>query len=468
MKITLKNLGPLKDTSFELGGLTVLCGPNNSGKTYAAYALYGFLEYWANQSPITLEEDFFDKLLQENEYNIPKEELIALFVQTMRDANDGFRKTDWLKRNLLVECNPFIQVDSNLSHEVTLQPYDVDTKYLWSSKPRTYRVRGFTCSPGSPSEHPADCVKILFENKNQEPVIIDFFKKDVKHIIRKVLLHVFSAKAPQSLFIASAERNGTVLFQKEIDFTRSTVFEAIQDDLFEKRDVSAKRVGTPYPAAVKSNLEFVRFLPLIRTQFSFLETDDLKALEDMAGGHYEVSEFGEVTFNPLKGNQTFTFTNSSSSVRSLSLLWFYLRHNAKKHDLIIIDEPELNLHPETQRRVTRMLARLVNAGMRVLITTHSDYIIRELNTLIMLSQDEERVAKIRDREGYSERECIAADRVKVFMTEPDGAPSPDQAYKFVAADIDPVMGIAADTFDRTIEDINRIQDDVLLGSKDEL
>ena len=47
LKIRLKNLGILKYAEFSLGDLTLICGKNNTGKTYAAYALYGFLDVLA-------------------------------------------------------------------------------------------------------------------------------------------------------------------------------------------------------------------------------------------------------------------------------------------------------------------------------------------------------------------------------------------------------------------------------------
>ena len=46
LKIHIKNLGILKQAEFSLGDLTLICGENNTGKTYATYALYGFLLYW--------------------------------------------------------------------------------------------------------------------------------------------------------------------------------------------------------------------------------------------------------------------------------------------------------------------------------------------------------------------------------------------------------------------------------------
>ena len=46
--------------------------------------------------------------------------------------------------------------------------------------------------------------------------------------------------------------------------------------------------------------------------------------------------------------------------------------------MLFIDEPELNLHPGNQRRIARLFARLSKLGIKVFITTHSDYIIKEL------------------------------------------------------------------------------------------
>ncbi|WP_017303734.1 AAA family ATPase [Spirulina subsalsa] len=46
MKIQVKNLGVLKQAEFSLGEITIICGGNNTGKSYATYALYGFLSSW--------------------------------------------------------------------------------------------------------------------------------------------------------------------------------------------------------------------------------------------------------------------------------------------------------------------------------------------------------------------------------------------------------------------------------------
>ncbi len=44
MQFLIKNFGVLKDATFSLGDITIICGPNNTSKTLVSYAIYGFLK----------------------------------------------------------------------------------------------------------------------------------------------------------------------------------------------------------------------------------------------------------------------------------------------------------------------------------------------------------------------------------------------------------------------------------------
>ncbi len=63
----------------------------------------------------------------------------------------------------------------------------------------------------------------------------------------------------------------------------------------------------------------------------------------------------------------------------------YLRHRVDQGDVLIIEEPEAHLHPSMQITLTRQLAALVNAGVRIIVTTHSTWMLKELANLIRLS-----------------------------------------------------------------------------------
>ena len=159
---------------------------------------------------------------------------------------------------------------------------------------------------------------------------------------------------------------------------------------------------------------------------------------------------------------------SSSAVRSLLDIGFYLRHVAQPGDLLMVDEPELNLHPENQRRVARLFARLVNLGVKIFITTHSDYIIKELNTLIMLKHGKPHLKRIAEKEGYLAEELLLADKIKVYIAEEaslllDGNKNKSKCQTLIPADISQEFGIEARSFDTTIETMNRIQEEIVWG-----
>jgi predicted ATP-dependent endonuclease of OLD family len=161
---------------------------------------------------------------------------------------------------------------------------------------------------------------------------------------------------------------------------------------------------------------------------------------------------------------------SSSAVRSLLDIGFYLRHEARIGDLLIVDEPELNLHPENQRRIAKLFARLINIGIKVFITTHSDYIIKEINTLIMLNHNKPHLKQIAAEEGYRQEELLSADQVKVYIAEEDskmlkGQKRKTKFHTLNPAKIDPEMGIEARSFDTTIENMNRIQTAIIWGEE---
>jgi predicted ATPase len=72
-------------------------------------------------------------------------------------------------------------------------------------------------------------------------------------------------------------------------------------------------------------------------------------------------------------------------VKELSPIYLIIRELADKDFLIIIEEPESHLHPAAQIKLMEIFAKLVNEGLNILITTHSDLLLRKLAHLIMES-----------------------------------------------------------------------------------
>jgi hypothetical protein len=112
---------------------------------------------------------------------------------------------------------------------------------------------------------------------------------------------------------------------------------------------------------------------------------------------------------------------ASSLVRALAGLDLYLQ-TAKPGDFIVIDELEMNAHPEAQLALTELVAMLVNRGIRVVMTTHSPYIVDHLNNLMAAARvpperQEELVPyfHLKSREAF-----LPADKVAAYHFAPVG------------------------------------------------
>ena len=56
--------------------------------------------------------------------------------------------------------------------------------------------------------------------------------------------------------------------------------------------------------------------------------------------------------------------------------------SAKKHDLLLIENPEVHLHPAGQALMGQFLATVANAGVQVIIETHSDHVLNGIRRAV--------------------------------------------------------------------------------------
>jgi len=112
-----------------------------------------------------------------------------------------------------------------------------------------------------------------------------------------------------------------------------------------------------------------------------------------------------------------------------------------------MDEPELNLHPDSQITVARIFAKAVNKGFKIILSTHSDYIIKEFNNLIMLNQASK--ADIAEF-GYDKETVLDKEKVG--------------AYFFSDSAIEPIevsdTGLSVKTIDATIDLLDNTMENI--------
>ena len=170
------------------------------------------------------------------------------------------------------------------------------------------------------------------------------------------------------------------------------------------------------------------------------------------GGYYKAGEDDISFISKARGPRRFEIPLhlASSSARGLSDLYFFLRHVARERHLLIIDEPESHLDTANQRLLARLLARLVRAGLKIIVTTHSDYLVKEINNLVMLSNDFDGKEGVVNDLGYGAEDLLASESVRAYIAE-DGGLTECSVDRF---------GIDMPVFDETIDDINRASNEI--------
>lgn len=464
MKLRIENLGILHQAELELGDLTIVCGKNNTGKTYATYALYGLVKLWRRLAIQLMPEHPRRELAETGATVLNLEDALFNKWSTHIEAIAN-RYKSMLPAVLAADPERF--VDTIISLDVA-PPLEVLAAAIEGTKGRSGRsdeaLLSYKKAAGSP------LMTFTLFKESREALSADA----IDAIVNEVLQDYFFAPIFPDVFMASTERTGAAIFQGELNFSRTRLLEALAVSIDGNRKLNARDVlpaifdefNPRYAFPVRDNVDFINQLGSLASQKSPLtqnHPDILIDFQDILGGEYKVSK-NLVYFVPKKGKMKLSLGESSSAVRSLLGIGFYLQHQAKEGDLFMIDEPELSLHPENQRKVARLLARLVNLGIKVFITTHSDYIAKEINTLSLLARDKS--PHFAQKFGYRENEALDGDKIKLFIADSTKAKKAGDSSRTMNVNVISMVqplddgGFEWPTFDPAIEEQSRVQHEI--------
>ena len=304
------------------------------------------------------------------------------------------------------------------------------------------------------SEDPILHIKLSSQNN------IKIDKEDIIYSITTEILNLFIYTKYNTL-ILPAERAGLNLFYQEINAYRTSILhDAPYRGLRLKRDpVSQTANISTYPKPIADYIDWLNRTKHYKSLKSKFATSSTTLQKNILGGSYSFDETNNINFHLNNQKDTLPLHLTSSTVKTYFGLWFYLQHMAQEGDVLMIDEPELSLHPNNQRKIARLLAQLVNKGIRVVISTHSDYMVREFNSLIMLghAQDEKSKQELMAKYNYQEDELLTKDKVGAYLFHNNTIDS---------MEITKDEGIIATTFDEVINELNQSSDDIYYSLKD--
>lgn len=460
MKIKVEKLGAIKEASINLDkSFLLFCGQNNTGKTYLSFIIYALSKFKLSRDKALrvdisrlIEDGFFELdvdtdavfTFKENSLRDLKKNLDTVFGISEEQAENLFKNFDINYITDQTDCQEKIK---NISFGDTFGMNDLQFNIIKEVNELKVRIE-------------------LLEGEDYSVLLKDpsiFQMMLSSAVVNRLAFHPI-----RNSVIFPVERNSIYTFSKELSINRNLLIDQMQKlskgdnlDPFDLISSSSNR----YPLAIKDGLQVSDDLQNIQKRKSEVYDLAIHLENSLLNGTLSVDKDGDLLFTSNKSkSKKLPIHMSASIVKTLSSLIFYLKYQARKGDLIIIDEPEMNLHPDSQILLARVFAKLHQIGFRFIISTHSDYIIREINNLIMCASASETDTNVAQEIGYDTDMGVKHENVACYYFHYQNSNSRNIKVKELTVGID---GVEIESIDNEINAQNERMQELFYALSEE-
>ena len=428
IELEVKNFGPIAEAKIDLRPLTVFVGPNNTGKSYLATLIYA------------LQIAFMSR------YDEEADSWFSIVVESLETAatDDELREIDkWLK-----DCDRAALTDPPKDNPPPPESLGeaVRTTIAGNSETWTAIVGQISRAFGTGREMRQ---LVRFSSSRPAEIIVRSRRIDADQSVDFVAYQptigrkggfwnaCVSPRVSDAAVAAEAKRRAARIKSRRSGLLRPLRFDSEADwsaalaivlrlaqDMVSKRfvglDANAYYLPADRTGIMHANAVVVGALLDAAPYGGFRNRGSTAALSgvvsdflkemivDMStdvGNRHEIAneiesgimggaairrptDAGHPTFayQPAGQKSEMSLLRVSSMVSELAPVVLYLKHLVDPGDTLIIDEPEAHLHPSAQVEFAIILARLVKSGVRVILTTHSEWILDQFANLVRMSQ----------------------------------------------------------------------------------
>ena len=469
LTISVKNFGPIAEGSVDLKPLTIFVGPSNTGKSYMATAVYAVMRAAAETGYQFL------RLPRGQYWDLPDGVLNALWNWVQHEQQNS--RANW---ELKVDVLPDVVrswLESETSKQLTSFQVEVveGIRQMLGETPSFLRsgTEKETFHVVIQQEIPRLDLKVRLPGDSIEPPTFDISQfhlpEQMYSVTPYMLLDAKEGRARTEMAALWCNSISASLFSTLP--TRSYYLPAGRSAYAESHKVFAaalinqssaprtwQTTTSPLPGVVRDFLS--RLISLdsrmgdatagksLSEAVKFIECQVLR-------GKIDIDEssglpFQDFVYFPTEGESSkdkFTLNQSSSMVSELAPLILFLKYLVSPGDLLILEEPESHLHPAAQRQLARGIARLVNAGVKVLITTHSDIFVSQINNLLRASYASKRWLR---ENKIAPEETLKHDDVSAYLFRMD---DDSGGSRIDALEIQRDVGIEDPMFHQVINDL---------------
>ena len=455
-RVKVRDFGPISKADVTVRPLTILVGPNRSGKSQIAMLIHSLI-----LSHNKMRFRIFD--LNTRYSVVFQKKLMSVIKDASRQKGDKISISSTKMHNLRREYTAFL-FRNVLAEELQscfsatpdqLTRFGKRSYEIKISKPKDFRMVN---QKNSFSLRMALSQKInlvirqgrvpsyeIYTDKNGNPTY------ELKTNIRTYrsrgnmgieIMNAIEARVSQDMPLTSyyfpAARSGILHAHRTV--AASMIRNAGRNAI----------MGVQIPQILGTIRDFVSDLTEIRpTAGTFKKMGEMLE-QEMIGGLLKLSspKVGIPEIEYEYDDHKIPLHRVSSSISEIAPITLFLKYMVMEGDLLIIEEPEAHLHPSNQLILARYIVKMIRAGLNVLITTHSTLILEQLSNFLQASKiDKGTKSKLK----FGTDEYLTTDEIAPYLH----VGSSEEGYEILPIKFSERDGITQEEFMKIEDELTR-------------
>lgn len=390
MKLHIKNIAKIKEAEIAVDGITVIAGVNNTGKSTVGKVLFALFQVLQNKN-----KHIFDAKVDYAKNHISM--LFALYAKRITDPSyPSFHKEAERKQRILAET--IVTKNQNMHNRITEREVNACIQEFLQDNPQIAKCIEYS------EDYKNRNIKHICEylNVSDNDVLTELTRRKFYTLFNGQVNSLDAIRQVATVKLVVKEKPTIVKFKNhlcyEVDSTTNLTNKAVYIDnplIFEKlsalSDYEFEKKMRFMPPSVSAGEDILNLLEHSEEDGALAKAIDnilknrrlekvLKLLNEAIDARIINTEAGyELVEKGAKYGVR--FANLSLGLRTFILLKMFIEKDLiNDKDVIILDEPEIHLHPQWQVLFAHLIVLLQREfNLSVVLTTHSHFFVDAIN-----------------------------------------------------------------------------------------
>jgi len=370
MQLKISNVGKIENATIDVNGITVIAGENNAGKSTIGKTMFAIFNSMNNMD---------EKIAQERKNrirNIINGLLKGKIMQNIGTISDRRRRINIISTKLLDEIMEYLDSEEVDTLEAYLRKQISETTIFDNHEDEEEFVTECAAK--------VEALLAISDKRVMTEVVTRWFGRvfegQISPLWEEEIESEIEIVIKDKKILYHFKENTCISLETEVNILHQAFYidnPFIVDEM-SSYIISSDNIMKNYllnSLQTVSEDIYENIFDAVAAKEKMAEINEIST--EVIDGDIEKNQDGEYCFKSNNYAEPLNVVNMSTGMKSFALIKRLLESgNLKEKDVIILDEPEIHLHPEWQLLYAKMIVLLQKQfDLSMIITTHSPYFL---------------------------------------------------------------------------------------------